>query len=65
MRKGGLEFVQDGGAQLRTGRIHRFVRSHVAALDEDRSTGVDFERLAGAVQEGELRGVLADAGGRP
>ncbi|MFL5214462.1 MAG: histidine ammonia-lyase [Microvirga sp.] len=48
-----------------TGRIHRFVRSHVAALDEDRPTGIDFERLAGAVQEGELRGVLADAGGRP
>ena len=29
-----------------TGRIHRFVRSHVAALDEDRPTGIDFERLA-------------------
>jgi histidine ammonia-lyase len=48
-----------------TGRIHRFVRSHVAALDEDRPTGIDFERLAGAFAEGELRGVLADAGGRP
>ena len=47
-----------------TGRIHRFVRSHVAALDEDRPTGIDFERLAGAIAEGELRGVLADAGGR-
>ena len=47
-----------------TGRIHGFVRSHVAALDEDRPTGIDFERLAGAVAKGELRGVWADAGGR-
>jgi histidine ammonia-lyase len=42
-----------------TRRIHGFVRAHVAALDEDRPTGEDFEALAAAIAAGELRDTLA------
>jgi histidine ammonia-lyase len=38
-----------------TATIHRFVRSRVATLDQDRPTGVDFEQLADAIAAGELR----------
>jgi histidine ammonia-lyase len=41
--------------------IHHFVRARVEALDEDRPTGPDFERITVALAEGELRGVLAEA----
>lgn len=46
-----------GGPKLGrgTGRAHAFVRSHVARLDEDRPTGVDFERLAAAIEAGGLQ----------
>jgi histidine ammonia-lyase len=42
-----------------TRRIHAFVRERVAALDEDRRTGPDFETLAAAIAAGELRATLA------
>ena len=42
-----------------TAMIHRFVRSKIARLDQDRPTGVEFERLAGAIAAGELRAVVA------
>jgi histidine ammonia-lyase len=42
-----------------TRRIHAFVRERVAALDEDRPTGPDFETLAAAIAAGELRATLA------
>jgi histidine ammonia-lyase len=43
-----------GGVKLGrgTGRAFAFVRKHVAKLDEDRPTGVDFERLAAAILAG-------------
>jgi histidine ammonia-lyase len=46
-----------------TRTIHQFVRSLVAALDEDRPTGSDFERVANAIADGMLRGALAGFGG--
>ena len=45
-----------------TRSIHRFVRSLVAALDEDRPTGSDFERVAEAIADGMLRDALAGFG---
>jgi histidine ammonia-lyase len=36
-----------------TARAFAFVRRHVAKLDEDRPTGIDFERLAAAILAGE------------
>jgi histidine ammonia-lyase len=42
-----------------TQRIHRFVRARIAPLDDDRPTGPDFERVAGAIKDGELAEVLA------
>jgi histidine ammonia-lyase len=44
-----------------TQATHRFVRARVPALDEDRPTGPDFERIAAALADGTLRGVLAGA----
>jgi histidine ammonia-lyase len=43
--------------------IHGFIRSRIATLDEDRPTGSDFERIAGAIADGVLRGALAELGG--
>jgi histidine ammonia-lyase len=42
-----------------TGRVHAFVRARVAALDEDRPTGPDFERVAQAIAAGDLHASLA------
>jgi histidine ammonia-lyase len=42
------------GTQL----AYAFVRERVAALDEDRPTGLDFERLADAISAGDLCGAL-------
>jgi histidine ammonia-lyase len=42
-----------------TSRAFAFVRRHVARLDEDRPTGLDFERLAVAILAGELGAALA------
>jgi histidine ammonia-lyase len=47
-----------------SGKVHRFVRCHAAALDEDRPTGTEFERLAGAIAAGGLRAAL-EAPDRP
>lgn len=38
-----------------TRAVHAFVRAHSAALDEDRTMGSDFERLAGLISDGALR----------
>jgi histidine ammonia-lyase len=50
---------------IRLGRgtqaIQRFVRARVDALDEDRPTGPDFERIAAAVAGGDLHRALAEA----
>ena len=52
-----------GNAALGAGtrRVHDFVRERVAMLDEDRPTGRDFERLAGAIAAGDLRAALTAA----
>jgi histidine ammonia-lyase len=42
-----------------THRVHAFVRDHVPALDEDRPTGAEFERLAQTIAAGDLRRALA------
>jgi histidine ammonia-lyase len=42
-----------------TRAVHGFVRSRVAMLDEDRPTGLEFERIANTLADGELRDVLA------
>ncbi len=42
-----------------TRRIYAWVRNRVAALDEDRPTGPDFERLAEAIAAGDLQAILA------
>ena len=42
-----------------TRRAHDFVRERVTALDEDRPSGPDFERIAQAIMAGELRAALA------
>jgi histidine ammonia-lyase len=41
-----------------TRRAHALVRKHVSALDEDRPTGADFERLAQAITAGDLTRAL-------
>jgi histidine ammonia-lyase len=43
-----------------TRRIYAFVRERVAALDEDRPSGPDFEKLAQAIMAGDLRAALKD-----
>lgn len=42
--------------------VHAFVRSLVAPLEEDRSQGPDFERLAQSIAAGALQQVLAAGG---
>ena len=41
-----------------TRRAYDFVRARVAALDEDRPSGPDFEKIAQAIATGELRAAL-------
>ena len=50
-----------GGGTMGAGtrRIYAFVRERVAALDEDRPSGPDFEKLAQAIMAGDLRDALA------
>ncbi|MCP1610973.1 histidine ammonia-lyase [Azospirillum lipoferum] len=45
-----------------TRAVHAFVRSLVAPLEEDRSQGPDFERLAQSIAAGALQQVLAAGG---
>ena len=52
--------LRDGGTMGDgTRRIYAFVRERVAALDEDRPSGPDFEKLAQAIMTGDLRDALA------
>ena len=44
------------GAGMR--RAYDFVRARVAALDEDRPSGPDVEKIAQAIATGELRAAL-------
>jgi histidine ammonia-lyase len=53
------EAIRLGGG---TRAIHGFVRSRVSALDEDRPMGPEFERVALAIQNGELRDHLTEQG---
>jgi histidine ammonia-lyase len=41
-----------------TRRIYDFVRARVAALDEDRPSGPDLEKIAQALAAGDLRDAL-------
>jgi histidine ammonia-lyase len=48
-----------------TAAAHRFVRRHVARLDDDRPMGREYEALALALEAGELIAAVDAASGRP
>ena len=55
----GVDLRGQGALGIGTRRAYDFVRERVAALDEDRPSGPDFEKVAQALMAGDLRVALA------
>jgi histidine ammonia-lyase len=55
----GVDLRGQGALGTGTRRAYDFVRANVTALDEDRPSGPDFEKIAQAIMAGDLRVALA------